>query len=183
MHVRRTRTSRFAPHFASAQARRLGSHGFRSVTIVPSIKPAKNDCPTRVPRQRLPLGTNCGGAAGQGATNVRFGRSAMNRDLFVILGNTAHLANGTLAVDFAFRGALRACEDRPGRGRAAFGGYRLLRRTNAWRHTHRPPGGCLRTNRRFQCCRGPPGLARTRSPRPSIPSKEGTRTSPQERFR
>ena len=54
----------------------------------------------------LPLSANCGIAAGQGATNVLFGRSAMNRYLFVIAGNTALPASAALAVELSFRGAL-----------------------------------------------------------------------------
>ena len=54
----------------------------------------------------LPLSANCGIVAGQGATNVLFGRSAMNRYLFVIPGNTALPASAALAVELSFRGAL-----------------------------------------------------------------------------
>ena len=54
----------------------------------------------------LPIASNCGIAAGQGATNVLYGRSAMNRYVFVIPGNTALPASASLAVEFSFRGAL-----------------------------------------------------------------------------
>ena len=54
----------------------------------------------------LPLSANCGIAAGQGATNVLFARSAMNRYLFVIPGTTVLPGGSNHVVDLTFRGAL-----------------------------------------------------------------------------